>query len=179
MEFSDNQIVIIVIVVVVIVVFALFSFIRKKKQENEMNTFSSYKSTSGPKSAPEIKPLEKTNYKFSLDTGEEIEGTESNDIYSLSSQGPSDALLSRMEEKLKTLNISEEQKERVIQQFKLGLAKNKTEPTHTFEEKIEIIQNSDMSDAQKEKVIDALKKRHQNPSKESIDNLFDALDDKQ
>ena len=75
--------------------------------------------------------------------------------------------------------ISEKQKERFMQQVKMGLQQNHTEQTQSITERIQMVQNSSLSDSQKKKVIDMLNKRNQNPAENSIDNMFGDADNKQ
>jgi len=182
MEFTNNQIVIIAIVAGVIVILALVSAIssrRRKKQDEEMNSFSSYKSTSGPKAIPKSKPVETSNYKFSLETGEALDGDDSNNVITTTSTVSENDVMQKMEEKLSKMNISEKQKERFMQQVKMGLQQNHTEQTQSITERIQMVQNSSLSDSQKKKVIDMLNKRNQNPAENSIDNMFGDADNKQ
>jgi hypothetical protein len=183
MEFTDNQIVIIAIVAGVIITLALVSVIssrRRKKQDEEMNTFSTYKNTSGPKTAPKSKPVETSNYKFSLETGEALDGDDSNNVITTTSTVSENDVMQKMEEKLSKMNISEKQKERFMQQVKMGLQQNHSEQTQTTVEKIEMIQKSNLSDAQKKKVIDSIKSRSlETPGEQKIDDIFDIFENKQ
>jgi len=182
MDFSNNQMVIIAIVAGVIIILALVSVIssrRRKKQDEEMNTFSTYKSTSGPKAVPENKPVKTSNYKFSLETGETIDQNDSCDISHTAKAITENDILTKMEEKLSKLNVSEERKERLMQQVRMELQKNNAEQKDTVTEKIEMIQNSKLSETQKKKVIEMLNKHNQNPNnEESVDHLFDGHEDK-
>lgn len=169
MELSTTNLIAIFVVIDIIILIIVLTYIsrkRRRKQEEEMNSFSSYSSISKPKPTEkkEIEP-QANKYKYSIETGEEIKvdktnettGNKSDDIFSLFESKTDSEITIKVEENLDLLDLSDTQKEKIMEKLKSHLAEKLAENQPQIDEKITIIEDSKLTEAQKEKVIEFLK----------------------
>jgi len=159
MDFLANNQTLIIIVVITIVILATGSFvsrIKRKKQEEEMNNFGNYSNISKPKT-PKSKTVEQTPYKFSLETGEEISKTETNDMFTLLNNSLGDNnVIDIVEKNLKNLSLTEEQKKLILYKVLMHNKEKQSEKKVGLTDKIASIESSHLTKEQKSKMIDLL-----------------------
>jgi hypothetical protein len=167
MELSTTNIIAIFVVIDIIILIIVLTYIsrkRRRKQEEEMNSYNTFSSISKPK-VTEKKETEPYKYKFSIETGEEIKadktnettGNESDDIFSLFESKTDSEITIKVEENLDLLDLSDTQKGKIMEKLKSHLAEKLAENQPQIDEKITIIEDSKLTEAQKEKVIEFLK----------------------
>jgi hypothetical protein len=169
MEFFTNNQTLIIIIVITLVIIAIGSFIskmRKKKQEEEINNMYNYSSTSRPKvpksPTPEHKIDNNIKYRFDLNTGEEINKTEKDDLFSTPATMSEEEVIRIFEKNIANINLSEKQKQKALEIFKNNLLEKPTNNTVNLEEKIKVIENSNLSEKRKRKLIEFLKEKNKN-----------------
>ncbi len=155
---AENQTLIAVIVITITLV-AILSFIsrrRRKKQENDLNNYMNFSDISKTKSS-KTKNNDQSPYKFSLETGENLDKIKEDQFLRSTNNISEEEIILRIKKSLANTNLSEDQKKKVIEKYKINLINKSEVKIMTLEEKLKVIENSDLSNDQKAKLTEILK----------------------